>query len=263
MNARDFTERDIHMAMDGELPADEVQDFQAWLAATPEMKAKSGRFEADRAALRQALAGVLDEPLPERLLRAVSGEPVSARRAPLWRSAAAAAAIFAIGAFGGYLAGAGQLHLEAEANDRVAEQAIAAHAIYSAEQRHAVEVGADDRDHLLGWLSRRTGVTLVAPDLASEGFELVGGRLLPYGRQPAAQLLYEDAAKNRVSIYVTADGAANARGTYADAEGGPTAVYWLDGGYACAVVGTLPRERLDQVARSAWRQLLAGAGGAG
>jgi len=101
---------------------------------------------------------------------------------------------------------------------------------------------------------------LIAPDLAAEGFELVGGRLLPYGGKPAAMLLYEDASKNRISVYVTGDGEAKARGTYADANGGPSAIYWLDEGYACAVVGTLPKERLADVARSAWRQLAAGAG---
>ena len=73
-------------------------------------------------------------------------------------------------------------------------------------------------------------------------------------------LLYEDAGKNRISVYVTADGEAKARGTYADEDGGPSAIYWLDEGYACAVVGTLPKERLAEVARSAWRQLVAGAG---
>jgi anti-sigma factor RsiW len=260
MTARDYTERDIHMSLDGELPAEEAADFQAWLAVNPEMKARSSRFEADRAGLRRALAGVLDEPLPERFARIVSGERVPARRAVLWRSAAAAAAIFAVGALGGYLAGVGDLGLGASADDRIAEQAIAAHTVYSAEQRHAVEVGADDRDHLLGWLSKRTGVTLIAPDLAAQGFELVGGRLLPSGGKPAAMLLYEDAGKNRISVYVTGDGEAKARGTYADADGGPSAIYWLDEGYACAVVGTLPKERLADVARSAWRQLAAGAG---
>lgn len=259
MNARDYTERDIHMALDGELPAEEVRDFEAWLAANPDMQARSGRFEADRAALRRAFAGVLDEPLPERLVRVVSGEPVSWRRAPLWRNAAAAAALLALGVFGGYLAGVGELHFRAQAEDRLAEQAIAAHNVYSTEQRHPVEVGADDRDHLLGWLSKRTGVTLVAPDLAAEGFELMGGRLLPSDGRPAALLLYEDGGKNRISIYVTGEGKAKARGTYGDDDGGPSAIYWLDEGYGCAVVGTLPKEKLSEVARSAWRQLLEGA----
>ncbi|TGQ50466.1 anti-sigma factor, partial [Mesorhizobium sp. M1C.F.Ca.ET.212.01.1.1] len=57
---------------------------------------------------------------------------------------------------------------------------------------------------------------------------------------------------------VTAESTENAKGTYASAQDGPQAVYWLDKGYGCAVVGSLPRERLAAVAKSAYGQLLAG-----
>jgi len=97
-----------------------------------------------------------------------------------------------------------------------------------------------------------------APDLVAEGFQLVGGRLLPAGQGKAAMLLYEDAKGQRISLFVTADSAAKSKGTYmADADG-PEAVYWLDKGYACAVVGSLPREQLAAVAKRAYGQLLAG-----
>jgi anti-sigma factor RsiW len=261
MSRRDFTERDIHMALDGELPDEERADYEAWLEANPEMKARSVRFEADRNRLREAFAGVLDERVPDRLTRLVTGEATRlSTRAPRWRMAAAAAILFALGAGGGYLAGVGGLGLEAQAEDELAEEAIAAHTIYAAEQRHAVEVGANDKDHLLGWLSKRLGLTLIAPDLAAEGFELVGGRLLPAGQKTAALLLYEDTQGNRISIYVTAEGEEKAKGIYRLETGGASAVYWLDAGWGCAVVGTLPQEQLLDVGRKAYRQLLAGAG---
>jgi anti-sigma factor RsiW len=261
MSQRDFAERDIHMALDGELPEEERADFQSWLDANPEMKARSLRFEADRARLRNTFAGILNEPVPDAMTRLVTGE---ARRlstgAPRWRMAAAAAILLVLGAGGGYLAGVGGLGLEAQAEDELAEEAIAAHTIYAAEQRHAVEVGADDKDHLLGWLSNRLGLTLIAPDLVAEGFELVGGRLLPAGQTTAALLLYEDAKGNRISIYVTPEGEEKAKGIYTHETGGASAVYWLDKGWGCAVVGTLPKQELLDVGRKAYRQLLAGAG---
>ncbi|TIO63293.1 MAG: anti-sigma factor, partial [Mesorhizobium sp.] len=106
MTRRDFTERDIHMALDGELPGEERMAYDAWLEANPEMKAKSARYIADRAALRAALAGVMDEPVPARLRHAVLGEAPA--RTPAWRSrwwlSAAAAAVLMVGGFGGYLA---------------------------------------------------------------------------------------------------------------------------------------------------------------
>ena len=39
------------------------------------------------------------------------------------------------------------------------------------------------------WLSRRLGRQLTAPDLAAQGFDLIGGRLLPASTGPAAQLM--------------------------------------------------------------------------
>ena len=260
MSRRDFTERDIHMALDGELPQEERADYEAWLDGNPEMKARNVRFEADRTQLRDTFAGVLEERPPDRLTKLVTGEAGRAPAgAPRWRMAAAAALLLVLGAGGGYLAGGG-LGLEAQAEDELAEGAIAAHTIYAAERRHAVEVGADDKDHLLGWLSKRLGLTLIAPDLTAEGFELVGGRLLPAGQKTAALLLYEDANGNRISVYVTPEGTEKAKGIYKDEAGEASAIYWLDKGWGCAVVGTLPREQLLDVGRKAYRQLLAGAG---
>ncbi|TIN05287.1 MAG: anti-sigma factor, partial [Mesorhizobium sp.] len=74
MTRRDFSERDIHMALDDELPVDERVAYDAWLEANPEMKARSVRYVADRAALRAAFAGVLNEPVPARLQNIVFGE---------------------------------------------------------------------------------------------------------------------------------------------------------------------------------------------
>jgi len=260
MIRRDFSERDIHMALDGELPADERAAYDAWLDANPEMKARSARFTADREALRSAFAGVLDEPVPARLRKAVLGEaPVKAAMPrSRWWLAAAAAVLLATGGFGGYFAGVDGVGKEDPAEDRLAEQAIAAHVIYAAEKRHAVEVPASDKDHLQTWLSNRVGLKLVAPDLTANGFQLVGGRLLPAGDSKAAMLLYEDDKGERISLFVTAQSVENAKGTYGSAQDGPQAVYWLDKGYGCAVVGSLPREQLAVVAKNAYGQLLAG-----
>ena len=261
MSRRDFTERDIHMALDGELPSEERADYENWLETNPEMKARSARFDADRARLRETFAGVLDERLPARLTELVTGKAARpAASTQRWRMAAAAAILLALGAGSGYLAGIGGLGLEAQAEDELTENAITAHTIYAAEQRHAVEVGADDKDHLLGWLSKRLGVTLIAPDLTADGFQLVGGRLLPAGHTSAAMLLYEDANGNRISIYVTTEGAEKAWGVYEQESGGASAVYWLDKGWGCAVVGTLPQEKLLEVGKKAYRQMLTGAG---
>lgn len=260
MTGRDFSERDIHMALDGELPAEDRMAYDLWLKANPEMAAKSARYAADAETLRAAFADVLSEPVPPRLMKTLLGETRGRQqgRRSRWWLAAAAALLLSVGAAAGYLAGTSGFGIENPAQDQLAEEAIAAHVIYAAEKRHAVEVPASDKDHMETWLSNRVGLKLVTPDLAPDGFHLVGGRLLPAGSHKAAMLLYEDAAGNRLSMFITAEAAAEGRGTYAEAADGPRAVYWSDKGYGCAVVGTLPNGQLNAVATSAYRQLLAG-----
>lgn len=259
MTARDFTERDIHLALDGELPDEECTAFETWLEANPEMKARSNRFGADREALRGALSSALDEPVPVRFTRLVAGDGgVRPLRRSRWWHVAAAAVLLATGGAGGYVAGMRGIGVEDAQADRFAEEAVAAYVVYAAEKRHAVEVPASDGEHMRNWLSARIGLRLVTPDLTADGFQLVGGRLLPAGAGKAAMLLYEDAEGNRISLFVTSASGSYAKGTYGD-KNGPTAVYWLDKGYGCAVVGALPQERLAIVARNAYRQLIEGA----
>lgn len=260
MSGRDFTERDIHMALDGELPGEDRAAFEAWLANNADMQARRVRYAADGDALRAAFGGVLDEAVPAALTRVALGEKTLARerRRSLWWLGAAAAVLLAIGGAGGYLAASLAGGHDDGAQDQLAEEAIAAHVVYAAEKRHAVEVPASDLDHMETWLSNRIGMKLVAPDLTDDGFHLVGGRLLPAGGHRAAMLLYEDGEGNRLSLFVTAEPAAHGKGTYAQAGEGPRAVYWLDKGYGCAVVGSLPDARLGKVAKRAYEQLLAG-----
>jgi anti-sigma factor RsiW len=258
MTARDFTERDIHMALDGELPAEERAAYELWLEANPDMKARSQRFAADLATLQTAVAGVLAEPVPERFERLIAGETPTRRAAsPRWRMAAAAA-IFVAGGLGGYLLGiSGWGSIDAAAS-QLADGAIAAHTLYAAEKLHVVEVGADQKQHLVGWLSKRVGVKLIAPDLTAQGFELVGGRLLPAESKAAAQFMYQDHTGNRVSLYIISDASTRETGFRLLEEGGTRSLYWLDDGYGCAVTGTLPQDALMTIANSAYRQLLDG-----
>ena len=60
------------------------------------------------------------------------------------------------------------------------QRAAFAHSVYVPEPRHAVEVKAQE-EHLARWLTRRIDVPVKLFDLRDQGFELVGGRLLPDG----------------------------------------------------------------------------------
>jgi anti-sigma factor RsiW len=139
--------------------------------------------------------------------------------------------------------------------------AVNAHTVYVAENRHAVEVGSTESEHLSSWLSNRLDTDLGMPDLSAEGFALVGGRLLPGEPQSggrAAQLMYEDADKARITIYVTAalpDGAPAYQFASLDGTG---AFYWANSRITCTVVGTLPEGRMKAVAGAVYSQLTEG-----
>jgi len=258
MSRRDFSVNDIHLALDGELSAEERADFEHWLDTHPEMKALSARFERDGATLAATLASVADEPVPARLEKLVSGE-MRPRRSWLayTRYAAAAAVLLIVGAAAGYgiaVAGFPKPNLE----EQIVGDAIVAHTMYAAEKLHVVEVGADQKDHLVGWLSKRVGTPLVAPDLSPEGYRLVGGRLLPASGQAAAQFMYQDADGGRVSLYVTRDDAKEPGGFRLYEEDGQRAFYWLDEGFCYAVAGTVPQAALRSIADAAHQQLQEG-----
>ncbi|HUV33074.1 MAG TPA: anti-sigma factor, partial [Devosiaceae bacterium] len=134
--------------------------------------------------------------------------------------------------------------------------ALTAHAVFAAENRHAVEVAAAEQPHLVSWLSNRIGQPLITPDLSAHGFTLMGGRLLPFNDAGAAQLMYESADGSRITLFIAAGSDVMPEVDTASA-GGLNAYYWLSDALDCAMVGTLPPEQLRAVASSAWRQLVA------
>lgn len=254
-SGKPYSETDLQLALDGEMPAEARAEFDRWLAENPAELARYERYKLDREMLKTALDPVLDEPLPQRLAR----YPHAARdgrsaKAPWWMAAAAVLLVTA-GAVIGYLAGT-RPAAEPDSANPLADNAIAAHVIYAAEKRHTVEVGADEKDHLVAWLSKRVGVSLVAPDLETFGFTLIGGRLLPSGRQPAAQFMYENKTGERISLYVANAGSRDQTDFHEVKEQGTRAFYWRDQGFACAMTASASENGLLAMSRDAYRQLV-------
>lgn len=209
-------------------------------------------------ALHELYDPVLHEPVPEHWLR---------RERSGWRAYALAAAWVAIGLAIGVLAG-WQLHQwrtpaasapSAESSVRAfVKRAAVAHATYSPEVRHPVEVGADQESHLVAWLSKRLGAPLRAPHLESVGYSLVGGRLLPgESGSPVAQLMYQCKMGTRITLYVRSNVAGNRETAFLYApEGNIKVFYWIDRklGYAVSSAD-IDKETLLKVAQAAYTQL--------
>ena len=135
-------------------------------------------------------------------------------------------------------------------------RAARAHLVYSPEVRHPVEVEAKEQDHLVKWLSKRLDLKLKVPVLSTEGFELLGGRLLPGNDGPVAQFMYQDATGKRLTLYVTRPHKGDEVTAFRFAQEGRVSVfYWIDRECGYALSGELDKPQLSRVATSVYRQL--------
>jgi anti-sigma factor RsiW len=249
------TEADLQAYADGKLAEERRAAVAAWLAAHPEDAERIESYREMAEALRSSYEGVLSEPVPERLRRTVQSGRV--------RQFAMVASWIVVGVVLGAIAGwelRGAPTVVAPASDvaaAMAHRAVVAHATYSPEVRHPVEVGADQEAHLVAWLSKRVGAQLRAPKLEAVGYSLVGGRLLPGENGPVAHFMYQCNRGTRVTLYVRADMGGNRSTAFRYAREGNVGVfYWIDSkiGYAISSAD-ISKEDLLNVANAAYQQL--------
>ena len=279
----DLMQDKLNALVDGRLkPADQA-DAMARLGGDAESLETLHVWQAQREALRALHRPLLDEAIPDTLLAAAHrGQQQRRQLDQWWRWGGMAAGVmlaFGVGWFShGQLAsrqGSAQL---AAASLRPAQafvqQASFAHAAFSPEVRHPVEVTAAQQDHLVQWLSKRLGKPLKVPVLAAQGYELVGGRLLPSDGGTGgvrAQFMFQNPAGLRITLYLgaldgrktDAGGATAATGKpdtqetafrYA-ADGPVPSFYWVDQGFGYALSGAVSRDELMKLAQLVYQQL--------
>ena len=284
----------LHAYVDGQLPSAEAERVARLLHDQPEAAADVAAWRAQRDGLRALHADLLDEPVPARWLatlatgaeRAERHDRASARPGRLaGRGALALAASVLLATGMGLGLGLGwTLHglstttsgglAQADPTPAFVRDAGVAHVLYTPEQRHPVEVGAAQQQHLVQWLSKRLGQPLNVPVLAPQGWTLVGGRLLPAGQPDTApheegvalaraQFMYENPAGARLTLYIAVapaglPGTAFRLGGPPGAAAGqtvPRSLYWIDGALGYALTGPLSEHALTELARAVHQQL--------
>jgi anti-sigma factor RsiW len=251
-----ISEAQLQAYADGRLAEERRAEIEAWLADRPEEAERIADYRRLNQELRAAYQPVLDEPVPVHLTL------VRAARRP-WRRFAAIAGWVVLGAALGAIAGwelRGARVAPVGAADlgaAMARRAAVAHATYSPEVRHPVEVGADQEAHLVAWLSKRLGAPVRAPKLEDVGYSLVGGRLLPGDTGPVAHFMYETSRGTRVTLYVRTEMSGNRETAFRYAREGSVGVfYWVDRklGYALSS-GDISKDELLEVANKVYQQL--------
>lgn len=255
------SEFELHALVDGQLDATRIPAVLDWLRTHPDDALRVAQWQAQRLQLRQLHRNLDLGDTPAALTRVVA----RAQRRPPWRHAAAAAVLLGVGLVSGLVGGRlmpdgvrDPAPRMASAEAAFARDAVIAHAVYTPEVRHPVEVTAADESHLVQWLTRRLGTPLKAPTLQAQGFRLLGGRLLPGPHSPRAQFMYEDAAGRRVTLYVTVVDEGQVPGETAFRsvrEGAVESFYWIEGRMGYAFSGEMPAASAMALAREVYRQL--------
>jgi anti-sigma factor RsiW len=250
--------------LDGELDAAEARSVEAMLEKDPALQAELDELISADALAQDQFDALLSDPVPLALAQKIKALPVGvppSRPAsrPVWAALAAGLALFVSGGMGGYylkdrISPAGPLVAQAGWLNDIADY----HAIYANQQRHLVEVRADESDHLKKWLGTSVGVAFSIPDLTGFGLTFEGGRLLVANGKPVGQLMYRQA-----------DGAVIALCLQSSPNGDTTSppafkqqtlkgfdfVSWKGNGAAYVVVGPGGQSGLADIAAQAAREI--------
>lgn len=236
----------LNALIDGELSATQATALEARIAAEPALAAARDKIHAARAALQ-------DLPRPEvssRFLDAIDAlagpAPVPAATPPRrnawldgWQNIAAAVIVTA------FLA-SGATYWLATPRSASLEELIAAGHHRSLLAATPVDVQSSDRHTVKPWLDAHLGLSPPAPDLATEGYPLLGGRIDVLGQQAVPTLVYRH---NEHTISVVAQpGTTSTSAPKALASGGYNMVEWSANGFAFTAVSDLePSELLGFV----------------
>jgi anti-sigma factor RsiW len=251
-----LSDDDLNAFADNQLSAEREQEVAAILAREPALAGRAAELRRQNALLRDALDPWLTEPLPAKLLRASTDTSTRA----LWhrlRPALAVAATFVIGVSLGWFGRSEILQREGTPLT-FSRQAALTHALYAADQNRPVEVWAAEEQRLVNWLSKRLGFALRAPDLNGLGFSLVGGRLVAGNEKPGAMFMYENADRQRISLFLRKDSTASGEAAFRYAkEDGVSVFYWVDDNCSYAISGRIDKPQLLAIARTVYGQLAA------
>jgi anti-sigma factor RsiW len=243
------TKAELHAYADNRLDEQRRREVDVYLSENRDAADRVAAYEAQKTALHMLFDPALYEPLPVRLK-----PPMGRGVQHLLGFAAGILLLLAGGALGWYFHGVYSADYTQAVT--VAKQAAVAHAVFTPQKRHPVEVTAAEETHLVNWLSKVLGAPLRAPHLTELGFALVGGRLLSSPEGPAAQFMYEDTNGRRITLYVVTDSRWQGEAAFRYAEEGKVSVfYWIEGPVGYAVTADMPRPELMGVARAVYTQL--------
>lgn len=240
-------ELELHAYVDGQLDDEARRQIEEHLQENEQDKQMVTQYQE----MNQALGALYQQELQK-----VTQPLIINKRKPMYSLAIAASFVMFIGGFI-----ISRVLVDTPINPSVVENriwgsAIQAHLVYEPEVRHPVEVDAKQEAHLVKWLSKRLSTDIKAPHLSQYGYQLVGGRLLPSAKGPAAQFMYENGSGNRLTLYIGHNAIDKKQTAFRFQEQGRLRMfYWTDSPIGYAVIAELQKSDLYDIAHSIYVQL--------
>jgi anti-sigma factor RsiW len=248
----------LHAYADGQLSDAERAAVERYLATHPDAAADVATWQRQNEALLALYPSAANETRPLRLSPHRIANDVRMARRQSFMNIAAAITLLVLGSGIGWF-GRDYATATKASSDYLIEAAVTAHTLYVKEKSRAVEVAADSPT-LMTWLSNRITTPINAPNLTSDGFTFLGGRLLPSDPDegipsPAAQLMYENDEAQRLTIYITAALPDKAEGWVYRKGTGADAYYWSTKTITCTVVASVPEAEVKMLGHKIAEQL--------
>ena len=246
--------------LDQELPEDQLEEIRHLIETDPKV---SEEFERLAFANDHALSefdDFLEGDTSQDLISMIENAELETSAKPLpqavnnnfsFRSMAAGIALLIAGGIGGFVFNeANQPEITVAQTTGWLHHVADYHGIYAQQKRHLVEVGADEADHIVGWLSNTTGLPFSIPDITNTGFEFQGARLLVVKGKPVAQLMYKDQTGSVVAIcFQSSSGSTmGSNETKSSTINGFDILSWSKGNGQYLVIGEQTESRLKEVA---------------
>ena len=246
--------------LDQELPENELEEIRYLIETDPSV---SEEFERLALANDHALTefdSFLDNKTPVHLVQMIENAqlkpslkhlPAAANNNFSFRSMAAGLLLLIAGGIGGFVYNeTNQPEITVAQTTGWLHHVADYHGIYAQQKRHLVEVGADESDHIVGWLSKTTGLPFSIPDITNSGFEFQGARLLVVKGKPVAQLMYKDQEGSVIAICFQSNSGSmmGSDETKSNTINGFDILSWSKGDGQYLVIGEETESRLKEVA---------------
>jgi anti-sigma factor RsiW len=231
---RDNDEFQLNAYCDGELDPVSVNEFERRLAMDEALKSRYNRLLSLRQAVRSLPQADLPPGLQARIQSRLDAERpsnVTVLRRRTWSYQALAAAAV----FGAVLSSSVMMTVEQFGQrENVANQVVAGH-IRSLLAPQPFDMASSDRHTVKPWFTARLPASPQVPDLAAQGFALLGGRVDVIGHDPVATIVYKHAA-HTVSLTTLRPGQSVSAQTIA----GYNIRSWSDPDFTYVAVSDLP-----------------------